>query len=129
MEVQNLDRQKNRHGCLTAWLVFMLIANSFAFLYYIFGIASVRMAFPNAPDWTFPVLTIGCALNIVFAIAILRWKKWGFWGCAVITVVAFFVNLIIGVNILSSLLGLVGIALLYGVMQIGKDNKGWPQLD
>jgi hypothetical protein len=29
----------------------------------------------------------------------------------------------------SSLLGLVGIAILYGVLQIGKKNKEWPQLE
>lgn len=28
-----------------------------------------------------------------------------------------------------SILGLVGIAILYGVLQISDENKGWPQLE
>jgi hypothetical protein len=59
----------------------------------------------------------------------LNGKKWGFWGFIASSIVALFVNLSIGMGIGQSLLGLVGIALLYGVLHIGKENKGWPQLE
>jgi len=29
----------------------------------------------------------------------------------------------------SAVVGVLGVILLYGVLHIGKDNKGWPQLD
>ncbi len=56
-------------------------------------------------------------------------KKWGYWGFAVSSIVAFSVNLASGLGVGQSLLGLLGLALLYGVLQIGKENAGWSQLE
>ena len=81
------------------------------------------------PSWALVVMGIGAVFNLICAIALFKWKKWAFWGFVVSSIVAFFVNLLIGIGIGQSLLGLVGIALLYGVLHIGKENKGWPQLD
>jgi hypothetical protein len=35
---------------------------------------------------------------------------------------------VLGLGVLS-FVGLVGIAMLYGVLHIGKENKGWSQLE
>ena len=124
-----MTEAKNRHGCLTAWLVLMIIANSATALAYLVGRDEIQKTLPNAPGWAFPVLIIFALFNLVCAIALFKWQKWGFWGFCVSAVVALFVNFSIGLGVGSSLGGLVGVALLYGVLQIGKDNKGWPQLD
>ena len=121
--------QKNRHGCLTAWLILMIIANSISALVYLLNSQAVQQALPTAPDWTFPVLTVVCIFNIVCAIALFNWKKWGFWGFLGSSVTALIINLSIGLGIGQSLLGLLGIVLLYGVLNIGENNKGWPQLE
>jgi hypothetical protein len=42
---------------------------------------------------------------------------------------AFALNLAIGVSIPQAIMGLAGIAILYGVLQIGGENKGWAQLE
>jgi hypothetical protein len=42
---------------------------------------------------------------------------------------AIIINLALGLGIFQSAVGLIGIAVLYGVLQIGKENKGWPQLE
>lgn len=120
---------KSRHGCLTAWLVLMIIANSASALMYLLGSDAIRQALPNAPGWAFPVLIVFSLFNLVCAIALFQWKKWGFWGFCVSSVVALVVNLSIGLGIGPAVGGLIGVALLYGVLQIGKENKGWPQLD
>jgi hypothetical protein len=39
------------------------------------------------------------------------------------------VNLTIGVNIAQGILGLAGVAILYGVLHIGNEKKGWTQLE
>lgn len=119
---------RKRHGCLTAWLVLMLISNLVAVLANA-GSASVRQYYPNAPGWAFPALIIVGILNIVFVIALFRWKKWGFWGCAATTVVAFVVNLLVGLNVLTAVIGLAGPLILFGILQIGGENKGWSQLE
>ena len=120
---------KQRHGCLTAWLILMIIANSASVLIYLFGSSAMRHEFPSAPGWAFPVLAIVGIVNVICSIALFQWKKWGFSGFIATTVVTFAVNLIIGLNILQVLFGLIGIAILYGVLQIGKERKGWTQLE
>ena len=72
-----MSEQKKRHGCLTAWLVLMLVANSEAVLIYTLGSAGVRQNYPNAPDWAFPVLEVIGIANVVCVVALFKWKKWG----------------------------------------------------
>ena len=120
---------KKRHGCLTAWLILMLVVNSLTALIYLFGRDAIQKQLPNMPTWVFPVLIVMTLFNIVCAIALFRWKKWGFWGFCVSSVVALTVNLSAGLGIGQSLGGLIGVAIFFGVLQIGKENKGWPQLD
>ena len=120
---------KSRHGCLPAWLVLVIVANSATGLMYLLGSDAIRKTIPDAPGWAFPVLIVFSVFNLVCAIALFQWKKWGFWGFCVSSVVALIVNLAIGLGIGSALGGLIGAAITYGVLQIGKENKGWPQLD
>jgi len=120
---------KQRHGCLLAYLILMLVANSATILIYLLGAEGIRRNSPNMPDWAFPVLVVIGIVNLIFALALLRWQKWGFWGYAVSTVVVFFINLSIGVGLVAACLGLLGLPILYGVLHIGKEKKGWPQLD
>jgi hypothetical protein len=75
------------------------------------------------------VLIILSLFNLVCAIQLLRWKKWGFWGYCVSTVVAVAISLSLGLGISSLIGGILGIAILFGVLHIGRENKGWPQLD
>jgi len=124
-----MSEGKQRHGCLTTFLVLGIIANALASLGNLFGGAMIRQSFPDVPAWALPVLAVGGIFNIVCIIALFQWKKWGFYGAVASYIVAFFVNLVVGLNIVQALLGLVGIALLYGVLQIGGDKKGWAQLE
>ena len=121
--------QKQRHGCLTAYLVFMIVANSASTLVYLVGSEAIRRNTPNMPAWAFPVLIVLGIFNLVCAIALFRWKKWGFWGFVASAVIAFAVNLSIGIAPGFALVGLLGLAILYGVLHIGKERKGWSQLD
>lgn len=124
-----MNKQKKRHWSLTTWLVLMLIGNSLAVLTYMFDSSNVRQYYPTAPSWAFPALTLGGILNIVFLIALFRWKKWGFWGSVAIYPLGFIVNLQVGVDVGQLLVGMSGLAILFGVLHIGKENKGWPQLE
>jgi hypothetical protein len=123
---------KQRHGCLTALLIFMMVVNAATALVYLFGKEMLQQGLQNMPaipDWAFPVLALLGAFNLVCAIALFSWKKWGFYGFALSSVLAFTINLTIGIPMVQALMGFVGLAILYGVLQIGNGNKGWPQLD
>jgi hypothetical protein len=126
---REMGEEKQRHGCLTAWLVLMIVANAATAVLYLIAGAAFRQKLPNAPDWVLPVLIGMGVVNVVCAVGLFRWKKWGFYGFLVTSVMAFAVNLMLGLGIARALLGLVGVAILYGVLQIGTENKGWPQLE
>lgn len=120
---------KQRHGCLTGCLVLMIIINAATALMYLLGSAAIGQYYPSAPGWTFPVLAVMGIVNVVCAVALFQWKRWGFFGFGAVSIVAFVVNLIIGLNVFQAILGFAGVAILYGVLQIGKEKKGWTQLD
>ena len=123
---------KQRHGCLTAYLVVMLIANFGVLIYYLVikntpqGSATGA---PPIPDWAFvTLLTVGTG-NIICVVALFRWKIWGFWGFAGLALVTLLVNLQLGFSFAEVVSDLTAIVFLYAVLNIGRDNKGWPQLE
>ena len=119
-----------RHGLVTAWLIFMIITNAFSAVLTpaLAGSSIMGAQFPDVPAWTFPLLTFLSVVNIVCAIALFMWKKWGFYGFCATTFVAFITNLSIGLGLTSSIFGIVGLAILYGVLHIGNERKAWPNL-
>ena len=121
---------KSRHGCLTAFLIFMMVVNAATAAFYLFAGDQVRQAIPNAPPWMIYALVVISLFNLACAVALFTWKKWGFWGFAASSVVSLGLNLMLGLGVAQSLLGLLGIAILFGVLQIGDGRtKGWPQLE
>jgi hypothetical protein len=106
----------------------MLVANSLTMATYLLAGDKIAAKFPNAPRWLPYVLAVGCALNIIFTISVFRWKKWAFYGFCIVAGACFLINVSIGLPWYSAVLGLLGPALLYGVLQIGKEDKGWTQL-
>jgi len=97
------DQIKQRHGCLTASLVLMIIVNSLVALIYLLGSEAIRQNLPTVPGWAFPVLILLSIANLVCAIALFKWKKWGFFGFTGTAVVAFAINLVSGINIIQGL--------------------------
>jgi hypothetical protein len=68
-------------------------------------------------------------LNVVFAVGIYNWKKWGFWGFCVSALAAFSINIYGGIGLLPAFAGLAGVLVLFAVLKIGKENSGWDQLE
>lgn len=124
-----MDGPKQRHGCLTAWLILMIVANSLSALMYLFAKNLILDAVPETPEWTFPVYAALGIVNVICAIALARWKKWGFFGFVATTLVGLVINIIVEVEIMQMIFGLLGIVILFGVLHIGKENKGWTQLE
>ena len=119
---------KQRHGCLTAWLTLMIILNSVFILTYLAS-AVVASSTLRLPTFALLLLSLVGIANVACAIALFKWKKAGFYGFIGTTAVAFIVNLSIGLDIVPALLGLGGVGMLYGILQIGNEQSGWRQLD
>ena len=117
--------EKKRHGCLTAWLILMMIMNPLVILLYLAGIST----YSYLPGWYIPVMVVMAIINVIGAVLLFKWKKIGFWLFCATTVIGFFINMAAGLGFLPSLQGLIGLPILYGVLNIGGVNKGWPQLE
>ncbi len=128
---ENPNVPKQRHGCVTAWLIFMIVANSLSAGLYLFAKELITKSLPGEVSAPMIILLgILSIANIVFSVMLFQWKKLGFWGFAVTGVGALIVNLAIGLGVGQSLFGLAGIAILYGVLQIKQGNvTAWENLD
>ena len=122
-------QQANRHGCLTAWLILMIVANAATAVSTPLMYDAIKRTAPNASPATVAVITIAGVANILFAIALFRWKKWGFFGFVASSIVALATHVFIGLGIAQSLFGLVGIVILYWVLNMGEGNsRAWTRL-
>ena len=126
---QSRQPPAGRHGCLTAWLIFMIVANALTAVASPFLGDMVRKTIPNYP----PAALYGSAvlglINIACAVGLLRYQKWGFWGFVVVSVIALIMNLALGLGFGNALGGLVGVGILYGLLNMGDENtKAWPRL-
>jgi antibiotic biosynthesis monooxygenase (ABM) superfamily enzyme len=92
--------------------------------------AGVSESYKGSPPWAIPVLILLLIFEIICILALFAWKKWGFWGFCAINLIGLIVDIGLGINMVwSSIAVLVSIAILFGVLNIGQDDKGWPQLD
>jgi hypothetical protein len=124
--------EKTRHGCVTAWLSLMIAVNAIAALAYLLGGNLIQEALPNGEieEWTVSVLAVLGIANVIFAVMLFQWKKLGFYGFVATSLASIGINLSIGMGLGQSLLGLVGIAILYAILQIREhDLTAWEQLE
>jgi hypothetical protein len=99
---------KQRGGCLTAFLVLMFIANPITALFYLFGTEILHKGLPNAPEWMFPVLAVLASAQLVCAIGMWTWRKWGVYGSFTLAALGFVINLAMGINPMQAFMGLGG---------------------
>jgi hypothetical protein len=124
-EEMRMAEGKSRHGCLAAWLIMMVAANVAMVPLYLLCANTWLAGFPAWTVW----LSFAMALaNVLVALALWHWKKWGFWLDCAVTVVSFVINFYQGLGFFA-LFAFLSTPILYGVLHIGGDNKGWPQLE
>jgi hypothetical protein len=123
--------EKPRHGCLTAWLIMLIIVNSLiSLLYFFVDISTLNPNVKDLPPVTKILFGILSLINIAFAFALLNWKKWGYYGFFVSSIMMFFTNVNFGMPPSNAIVSFVGISLLFLILQIKKDGKsGWEQLE
>jgi hypothetical protein len=116
--------RKQRHGCLTAWLIFIIVANASATI--LISASSSQLA-QSLAGWEITVDILFGVWTVICAVALFMWKKWGFFGFLGGAVVSMALNLVYG-EYFYALTPFISVAILYGVLQIGGPNKGWAQL-
>ncbi|HJN72840.1 MAG TPA: hypothetical protein QGF58_02800 [Myxococcota bacterium] len=122
------EELKTRHGCLTAYLIIMMVMNSAMSLAYLAAGDFFLEFMPGAPGWSMPVLAVMGGINLACAIALWSWKKWGFYGFCGSAAITLVINLSIGIDPGQSIAGLAGVIVLYFVLQTG-EPKAWTLLE
>jgi hypothetical protein len=125
IEQKESRKEKKRHWFLTTWLILLAVGNIAVAIIYLLRLN----AFSYMPAWVIPVELVTVLFNLVGIIALFMWKRWGFWLLCGTCIISFIVNLSLGLSIGLSILGLIGLPVLFGILQIGRENKGWTQLE
>ncbi len=121
---------KQRHGCITAWFVVALIINLLGAIMYLFAKEIVTKGLPKFSNTMVVLFGIICAANVIFIVMLFQWKKIGFWGLAGTNIAAVMIYMCADSGVVYSLSGLAGIAVLYGILQIKKNNvRMWDHLE
>jgi hypothetical protein len=120
-------KTKKRHGCLTAYLVVIIAGISISMIISLLqGLAPAN----TRPVWEIALFTVFNFFVIICAVAIFMWKKWGVWGLCAVQVLSFIISIVQRQLIIISVINLVfSLGLLFLVLNIGGENKGWPQLE
>ncbi len=130
--------EKKRHGCVTAWLILGLVGGVFTVLVYLVFYGAIMEflaefsedAMNQIAKLNNTMLGIVGILNVVFTIAVFKWKKWGFWGLVASSLVVAYMSYYDNAEISSVIGGLIGPLILYAILQIKRDSKTtWSQLD
>jgi hypothetical protein len=128
----NSGGRKERHGCVTTWLVLLIIANSLVALVYFF-MRNVLLPYLPETVTSSAILLLGglAVLNVVCAVLLFSWKKVGFYGLILTNIAGIIINYQSGIGGVSSIvMALASLGILFGILQIKKDDKSaWDGLD
>jgi len=113
----NGTTEKKRGALLTIWLILMLLANAGTALTYLLDGGFITAFLPTIPSWAIYTLGIFALLNVVFTIFLFMWKKWAFFAFCGSAGIIFVINVVIGIGIVSTLLGLIGPVILYLILR------------
>ncbi|MBT4857393.1 hypothetical protein HON52_04385 [Candidatus Uhrbacteria bacterium] len=123
MESSKPSARVKKHGLwLLVWLWLVLISNVIVAIAHLGAVISPQLsplqgATEITPSWALVMLGLLGVVNIVSAILLIRFKVSGFYAIVFVAAIAFVINLVIGIDIVRSLLGFVGPAILYFLMK------------
>ncbi len=113
------DERPVRGAWLSTLLVIMILANLSAVAMYSLVVAG-KLVLPGRASWVALTLLTLVVGNVVFLVATWNWRKWGMYGAVATAIIAFVLNLVLGVSYWKALFGFAGLALL-----VGSVNSRW----
>lgn len=120
-----MDTPKERHGCLTVWLALIVLVNGISALSLLLAAEKFQEQVPAFEAWMATPIAVLAVLNVLLALALFYWRKWAFYAFIVNNLLLFGLNVYAGIGVVEAFTGLAGIAILYGVLQLGGDRSGW----
>lgn len=123
--------QKQRHGCLTAWLIYLIIAYSLGTFLYFFKTDELSKAaqYEISEDMRL-IYGSFSFLGAIFAIMLFKWVKLGFWGILAISILLFVAQILNDQRIMSPIFILICLGILYGLLRLKRGNESaWNNLE
>lgn len=105
--------EKKRGAWLTIFLALMFIVNPITAFTYFTNPEMVLQASPSMTIGILYVMGIISLMNVAIAAGVWMWKKWAVYGFFAIAVIAFCINVYVGIGIIPSLIGLIGPVIIY----------------
>ena len=134
--IRPIYETRERHGFVTFWLWMGIIGGVITAIYYFLQANAIaEQLYQMTGTYVNPSIMYllgGISLiNIIFPIALLQWKKWGFWALCVSATMGLIINLSMGMGIIISVVGaLLGIIILWAILQIKRNGVScWKNLD
>lgn len=116
------------HGCLSAWLACSVIFSAINVITTPFLFNFAKRSAPGLTHAGVVLICVLSLLNVMFAVALLRWKRWGFYGFLANSIAALVINLSIGLGLGSSTIGLFGVVILAILLNLGGNQRAWRHL-
>ena len=116
MESNNISKVelvKKRGFWLSAFLILMFIANPLTAFTYFSNPDMIIQAYPKMTAGILYFMGAMSIVNVILAVGIWMWKKWGVFGFYGVVVIAFCINLYVGLGIAGSLVGLIGAVIIF----------------
>jgi hypothetical protein len=119
--------KKQRPGCLTIWLWLIIIFNVLGVI--LTAVGNIITDKLNLPAWYLPVAIVTAMFVVVFALALLKWKAWGFWGLVAMEGISALSSIAESGNYYVIINAVIGVAILVLLLNMGGANKAWNQLE
>lgn len=120
-------RNKQRHGCLTAWLIYLIVAYSAMSIVFFFHTDKIPK--DTSENMLLLIGSVGI-LNVLFCILLFNWVKLGFWGILATNLILLTVQIVNDHEISHSIFGMLCLIALFGLLQLKKSNvSGWNNLE
>jgi|WetSurMetagenome_2_1015567.scaffolds.fasta_scaffold499741_1 hypothetical protein len=117
---------RQMHGCLTIWLWMIIILNITGVIITV--VKPSQLGDVVLPSWYLPVALTDTALVILFALALLKWRAWGFWGLVAMEGISVLIAIAESGDYTSIIGGVIGVTLLVMLLHLGGENKAWNHL-
>ncbi len=125
------ERPKNRHGCVTVWLLLGIFGSIVLIFFYVVSPQTVHFN-QSVPKSELIISGVIVMLGAVLNIMLLQWKKFGFFAQVILSIISFIINLSDGADFFMNLIfSFIGTLFLYWVLQFKSDNglSTWEQLE
>ena len=124
-------QNKQRHGCLTAWLIYLILSYSIVSLGLFFNSDSTVEKFQYIKSENLLLIVASIAiLNVLFIFMVLKWFKLGFWGLLSTSTLLFIIQIMNSNNILTPIITAIVMLIIYGLLKLKKRNvSGWDNLE